>query len=150
MSTNTRRIHATPEQVWDVLSDGWLYPLWVVGASRMREVDDHWPAVGAKLHHSVGTWPLLIDDDTEVIEVVPGHRLVLHARAGPTGAAGVTILLDAVGTETDVTIEEDAASGPAQLVPKPLRDLPLAWRNVESLRRLAYIAERRVVGTRAG
>ena len=93
MSTNTRRIHATPEQVWDVLSDGWLYPLWVVGASRMREVDDHWPAVGAKLHHSVGTWPLLIDDDTEVIEVVPGHRLVLHARAWPTGAAGVTILL---------------------------------------------------------
>ena len=150
MSTNTRRIHATPEQVWDVLSDGWLYPLWVVGASRMREVDDHWPAVGAKLHHSVGTWPLLIDDDTEVLEVVPGHRLVLHARAWPTGAAGVTILLEAVGTETDVTIEEDAASGPAQLVPKPLRDLPLAWRNVESLRRLAYIAERRVVGTRAG
>ena len=23
-----------------MLADGWLYPLWVVGASRMREVDD--------------------------------------------------------------------------------------------------------------
>jgi len=32
MATNTRRIKATPEQVWDVLADGWLYPLWVVGA----------------------------------------------------------------------------------------------------------------------
>ncbi|WP_395694032.1 SRPBCC domain-containing protein [Nocardioides sp.] len=150
MSTNTRRIRATPEQVWDVLADGWLYPLWVVGASRMREVDGHWPEVGARLHHSVGTWPLLLDDDTEVLEAVPGHRLVLHARAWPTGAAGVTIRLEAVGTETDVTIEEDAASGPARLVPKPLRDLPLAWRNVESLRRLAFIAERRVAGTRTG
>ena len=150
MSTNTRRIRATPEQVWDVLADGWLYPLWVVGASRMREVDGHWPEVGARLHHSVGTWPLLLDDDTEVLEAVPGHRLVLHARAWPTGAAGVTIRLEAVGTETDVTIEEDAAEGPARLVPKVLRDVPLAWRNVESLRRLAFIAERRVAGTRTG
>ena len=146
MSTNTRLIHATPDQVWDVLADGWLYPLWVVGASRMREVDDHWPAVGAQLHHSVGTWPLLIDDSTEVVDATPGAMLTLRARAWPTGEASVTIRLAAVGTETEVTIEEDAASGPARLIPKPARDLPLTWRNVETLRRLAYIAERRVAG----
>jgi hypothetical protein len=132
MSTNTRRMQATPEQVWDVLADGWLYPLWVVGASRMRDVDDEWPVIGARLHHSIGTWPLL-----------PGSMLTLHARAWPTGTAGVTLRLDAVGGETDVTIEEDAVAGPGRLVPKPLRDVPLAWRNVESLRRLAYIVERR-------
>ena len=40
MAHNERRIGTTPERVWDVLADGWLYPLWVVGASRMREVDD--------------------------------------------------------------------------------------------------------------
>src|ERR1043165_7866722 len=62
MSTNKRLVDATPDQVWSVLADGWLYPLWVVGASRMREVDDEWPEPGARLHHSVGTWPLLIDD----------------------------------------------------------------------------------------
>ena len=146
MSTNTRLVHATPEQVWDVLADGWLYPLWVVGATRMREVDHDWPAVGSRLHHSVGTWPLIIDDNTEVVEAVPGHRLVLHAKAWPTGTAGVTIRLDPVGTETEVTIEEDAQQGPARLIPKPLRDLPLTWRNVESLRRLAYVAERRSAG----
>ncbi len=44
MSTNSRVVEATPEQVWSILADGWLYPLWVVGASRMRQVDDHWPA----------------------------------------------------------------------------------------------------------
>ncbi len=146
MSTNTRRIKATPEQVWDVLADGWLYPLWVVGASRMREVDDGWPAVGTELHHSVGTWPVLLDDTTEVLESTPGSRLVLHARAWPTGTAKVTLRLEAVGVETDVSIEEDAVSGPARLVPKPLRDVQLAWRNTESLRRLAYVAERRSAG----
>lgn len=147
MSTNTRRMRATPDQVWEVLTDGWLYPLWVVGASRMREVDDSWPEAGARLHHSVGTWPLLVDDDTEVREVVPGRYLVLHARAWPTGSAAVTIRLEPVGAETDVTIEEEPAEGPARLVPKPLLDPALGWRNVETLRRLAYLAERRVAGT---
>jgi hypothetical protein len=27
-----------------VLHDGWTYPVWVVGASRMRGVDPGWPA----------------------------------------------------------------------------------------------------------
>lgn len=143
MSTNTRIIHATPDQVWKVLSDGWLYPLWVVGASRMREVDDEWPAVGARLHHSVGSWPLLLDDTTHVVEVVPGATLRLKARAWPTGAAGVTLHLRPCGDETEVVMEEDAIEGPGRLVPKPMRDPLLGWRNVEALRRLAYICERR-------
>lgn len=143
MSTTTRHLHATPDQVWSVLADGWLFPLWVVGASRMREVDDDWPAVGSQLHHSVGTWPLLIDDSTEVLESVPGSLLVLRARAWPAGEANVTIRLRPVGVETEVTMEEDAASGPARLLPAPLRHLSLNWRNVETLRRLAYVAERR-------
>ncbi|HET7196894.1 MAG TPA: SRPBCC family protein [Nocardioides sp.] len=143
MSTNKRLVQATPDQVWSVLADGWLYPLWVVGASRMREVDAEWPEPGARLHHSVGTWPLLIDDTTEVVESNPGATLTLRARAWPSGEAGVTLHLRPNGTGTEVVIEEDAESGPATLVPKVLRDPPLRWRNVETLRRLAYLAERR-------
>ena len=143
MSTNKRLVQATPDQVWSVLADGWLYPLWVVGASRMREVDAEWPEPGARLHHSVGTWPLLIDDTTEVVESNPGTTLTLRARAWPSGEAGVTLHLRPNGTGTEVVIEEDAESGPATLVPKVLRDPPLRWRNVETLRRLAYLAERR-------
>jgi uncharacterized protein YndB with AHSA1/START domain len=141
--TNTRLVHATPDRVWSVLADGWLYPLWVVGASRMRDVDGHWPEPGARLHHSVGTWPVLLDDTTEVLESTPGSRLRLRARAWPSGEAGVTLQLRPNGTGTEVVIEEDAESGPATLVPKVLRDPPLRWRNVETLRRLAYLAERR-------
>ena len=143
MSTNRRVVAATPDHVWEVLSDGWLYPLWVVGASRMREVDDTWPTLGSRLHHSVGSWPLLVDDTTEVVECQPGSMLTLHARAWPAGRAAVTIRLSPVGTDTELTIEEQAVSGPARLVPGPVQDPPLAWRNVECLRRLAYLAERR-------
>lgn len=143
MASNERRISTTPERVWDVLADGWLYPLWVVGATRMREVDDTWPAVDSRLHHSVGSWPVLVDDTTSVLECTPHSLLRLRARAWPTGDAHVTIQLSGAGADTLVEIDEDAASGPALLVPKPARDLGLHWRNVESLRRLAFLAERR-------
>jgi hypothetical protein len=146
MSTNERVVQATPEQVWEVLSDGWLYPLWVVGASRMREVDDTWPEVGARLHHSVGAWPALIDDYTEVEECRPLRMLQLRARAWPAGEAGVVLRLEPVGAETRIVMEENAVNGPAALIPKPLQDPLLAWRNVESLRRLAYLCERRAAG----
>lgn len=143
MSTNTRIIHATPDQVWAVLADGWLYPLWVVGASRMREVEETWPAVGSRIHHSVGSWPLLIDDHSEVVDAQPGTLLSLRAKAWPTGEAAVVLHLRPSGADTEVVIEEQAVAGPAVLVPRPLRNALLRWRNVESLRRLAYVVERR-------
>lgn len=143
MSITKRVMSTTPDRVWSVLSDGWLYPLWVVGASRIREVEDGWPAVGTRIHHSVGAWPLLIDDYTEVLLCEADRVLELRARAWPTGEASVRIRLTPLGDETEVTIEEDASSGPATLLPKPLRTPPLHWRNVETLRRLAYLAERR-------
>ncbi len=146
MSTNQRTVKASPQAVWDVLADGWLYPLFVVGASRMRDVDKTWPAVGAKLHHSVGAWPLLLDDETEVLKCDPQRQLVLRAHAWPAGAARVVMTLEADPTATGCTVvrmEEDVESGPGRLLPKPARDLQLAWRNVETLRRLAFIAERR-------
>jgi uncharacterized protein YndB with AHSA1/START domain len=143
MSTNRRVIKAQPQQVWDVLSDGWLYPVWVVGASRMREVDDTWPQVGSRLHHSVGVWPALLDDNTEVLEAVPPSRLKLRARGWPGGEAEVDLQIVSHEEGCEVTIVEDAVAGPGKLVPKPVRDVQLGLRNVETLQRLAYIAENR-------
>ena len=143
MATNTRVIRTDPDKVWAVLSDGWLYPLWVVGASRMRRVDDSWPEVGSKLHHSAGTWPLLIDDNTEVLECQPGRFMRLRARGWPLGEAQVDITLSAAGAHTLVEIEEEAVSGPGALTPKVLETPMIKWRNSETLRRLALIAENR-------
>jgi uncharacterized protein YndB with AHSA1/START domain len=138
-----RMIHAEPAKVWSVLSDGWLYPSWVVGASRMREVEESWPAPGSKLHHSVGMWPLLINDRTEVLGCEPQQTLRLKAHGWPAGAAEVLIELTPTGDGTEVTIVEDAVSGPATLIPPPLRQLTMVPRNREALRRLSFLAERR-------
>jgi len=144
MITVERVIKTTPQRVWDVLADGWLYPLWVVGASRMREVDQDWPALGSKIHHSVGVWPALINDNTEVTDADPLRMLELRAKGWPLlGEAAVRLHLAEQGAGTRVVMEEDAVSGPGKLVPKPARAPGIKWRNVESLRRLAFIAEHR-------
>ena len=143
MSVNSRTIKATPEKVWEVLADGWIYPVWVVGATRMTDVDATWPQVGAKLHHSVGIWPATVDDNTEVLEAEPGRHLRLRARVWPLGEAEVTMSITPAGEQARVEMAEDAVSGRARLVPKVARDLLISVRNVESLRRLAFIAEHR-------
>ena len=143
MSTTTKTIEAPSDKVWQVLSDGWLYPLWVVGATRMRQVDDHWPQPGAQLHHSAGVWPLVVDDTTEVLEVSYDSMLRLRARGWPAGEAEVEISLTPQGASTVVELREDVVSGPGRLLPSPLRQPMLHVRNVEALRRLAAIAEGR-------
>jgi len=143
MSSNTRLIAASPERVWAVLADGWLYPTWVVGASRMRSVDTAWPEPGSRLHHSAGVWPVLIDDDTEVLEWVPGRMLRMRARGWPLGEAEVTIDLVPKDDGTLVELREQVVAGPGRLLPRPAQDVPLMVRNTETLRRLAYIAEGR-------
>ncbi|WP_426320084.1 SRPBCC family protein [Microbacterium sp. E-13] len=143
MSRNVRVLHCTPEDVFEVLGDGWLYPVWVVGASRMREVDETWPMTGAELHHSFGVWPALINDKTVVEQFVPGKTMVMRARGWPIGEARVTIDVKPRGDECVVRIQEEAIAGPGRFVPAPLMDVALHWRNDETLHRLAYLSEGR-------
>ncbi len=143
MAVVTRTVRVPPETVFETLSDGWLYGLWVVGASHIRGVDDGWPAVGRRIHHSVGAWPVLIEDVSEVVEVEPARRLVLSARAWPVGTARVAITLTPVAEGTTITMEESPQSGPAKKVHNPLSEELLRRRNVESLDRLAELVEKR-------
>jgi uncharacterized protein YndB with AHSA1/START domain len=139
-----RVIDATPEVVFDVLADGWVYAAWVVGASRVRSVDDGWPQQGTRIHHSVGAWPLLVHDTTHVASSKPPHRLELDARVWPVGEAKVIFELAPEGmSRCRVRMIEDATKGPMRVVPYPLRTLAISPRNVETLRRLAYLAEGR-------
>ncbi|WP_414685377.1 SRPBCC family protein [Microbacterium sp. LWH3-1.2] len=141
MSRNVRVLQCTSEDVFEVLADGWLYPSWVVGASRMREVDETWPMADAELHHSFGVWPLLINDKTVVEEFVPSRRMVMKARGWPIGEARVTIDVKPRGDRCVVRFQEEAVAGPGRFVPAPLMDIALHWRNDETLHRLAYLAE---------
>lgn len=143
MSAVEISVDALPSSVWRVLADGWLYPLWVVGASRVREVDDNWPETGSKIHHSVGVWPAVLDDDTEVTSCVDGSLLKLRARSWPAGSADVTIQVRGEGGGARITLGEDVAHGPLRLTPRLLRAPAVRWRNRECLRRLAWLSERR-------
>lgn len=140
MSTVNRLFNSPAEEVWKVIADGWLYSGWVVGASRIRAVDAHWPEAGSRLHHSVGAWPLVIDDSTRVTAVEPGRSLELVARGWPLGEAKVVITLEDLGTQCRVTIAEDAIRGPGKLVPKAVRDPLIGLRNTETLKRLELMA----------
>ena len=85
MATNYREISAAPEQVWAVLADPKKYSEWVVGAKEVRTSEGRWPAKGARFHHTVGVWPLHIQDHTSVVESDRPHRLVLQAKVRPIG-----------------------------------------------------------------
>jgi hypothetical protein len=135
------RVSATPEQVFAVIKDGWYFAAWVVGASRVRAVDANWPAVGSRIHHSIGPWPLSLNDTTWVQAVDENTMIELEARAWPLGSAWVRITLHPVSsTETEIRLAEKVNSGPARLLPGLAQAILLGPRNAESVRRLAGIA----------
>ena len=142
MAAVTRRIEASPEAVFAVLADGWRYSNWVVGTSHMRAVESEWPAVGARLHHCSGIWPLVTRDETVVEESVPDRKLVLLAKGGILGSARVRLELEPDGDGTIVSLSEAPVDGPAKWLYNPVVDLILARRNVETLARLAALSER--------
>ena len=143
MSSVSRRVEASPAQVYAVLADGWAYSNWVTGTSHIRAVEADWPAAGSKLHHASGIWPAVARDETEVERVVPGERLDLTARGRPLGEARVSIRLTAEGADTRVDLIETPSAGLGKWLDNPLTESLLARRNVESLARLAALAERR-------
>jgi uncharacterized protein YndB with AHSA1/START domain len=144
MAVVTRDLTVPPDAVFDVLADGWLYGLWVVGASHIRDVDAEWPGVGARIHHAFGAWPLLVRDRTEVIECDPPRRIVLQARAWPAGQARIELTLEALPESgCRVSMDEYPVSGIGVVLHNPVLDKLLYHRNVESLARLAALAERR-------
>lgn len=139
----TRDIAASRQQVWDVLANGWTYSQWVVGNSRIRAVDEDWPAQGTRILHSVGVWPLVIDDETVVLNCAPQQELVLLAKTGPLGAARVILRLSDLPGGCRLEMAEVAVRGPMRLVPDRLQLTGIWPRNRECTWRLAGLAEHR-------
>ncbi|MEV8607087.1 SRPBCC family protein [Amycolatopsis sp. NPDC051373] len=139
----TRVVDAPPSAVFAVLADGWTYSGWVVGSAHIRDVEAPWPAVGARLHHSVGVWPLQLEDTTVVLAVTPGESLRMEAQGWPFGTAEVEVTLTPHGGGTLVRMGERALRGPGKLLPEAVQAVFLRPRNRESLARLAALAEGR-------
>lgn len=143
--TVKRDTTASREQVWAVMADGWTYSQWVVGNSRMRAVDPDWPQPGSTIRHSIGVWPLLLDDLTVVEDCQPLERLVLLAKGRPFGKARITLrLFDIEGGGCRIEMAEVPVGAPMGWVPNRLALAAAFPRNRECTWRLAAIAERRV------
>lgn len=143
MSENERVVRASAADVFAVLGDGWSYGGWVVGAARVRAVDQAFPEVGTSIHHSVGVWPLTVNDVTTVEEFAPDHRLVIKVRVWPAGAGRVEFVATTRPDGCLLEMREKAVEGPTNLLPSAVLDPVLHWRNTETMRRLAYLAESR-------
>ena len=141
MSTNHRTLKCSPDDVFAVIANGWYFPTWVVGASRMRDVDRSWPHTGSRLRHSFGVWPALINDATTSLQWDPPRRAVMQPKGWPIGEARVVIEVEPHSAGCRVTIVENAVKGPGTLVPGILMNTLLFIRNIETLRRLAFMAE---------
>jgi uncharacterized protein YndB with AHSA1/START domain len=150
MARVQRIIKTSPDRVFAALADGWTYSDWVVGTAHIRDVDADWPAVGALLHHTVGPWPLSLSDTSRVLSADVDRQLTLKVMLWPLGEATVRIELEPAGPgATRVTMYEQFRAGPLHWVQNKINDLALHRRNVESLRRLADLAEHEKAG-RAG
>ncbi|MEX0153578.1 SRPBCC family protein [Microbacterium sp. LMI1-1-1.1] len=147
---NTRLMQCTPDDVFAVLSDGWLYPVWVVGATRMRDVDPGFPWVGTQIHHSLGVWPIMLHDETEVVEWAPPQRLRLRPSASVLGRGVIRIDVRPHDVGAAVTMVEEPVSGVAARLPRQLWAPLLRLRNHECLNRLAFLAEGRAAERAAG
>jgi NAD(P)-dependent dehydrogenase (short-subunit alcohol dehydrogenase family)/uncharacterized protein YndB with AHSA1/START domain len=142
MARNRVHIHATPEEVFAVLSDPERYPEWVVGAAGIRDYDEEFPAVGSRFHHEVGPGPFNVRDHSEVIEVEPPHRLVLKAKVRPLGTATIELDLRESEGGTELRMEETPGDRLTSLLAgNPVADTVLRVRNAEALARLKRVVE---------
>jgi uncharacterized protein YndB with AHSA1/START domain len=141
MARTERTIEATPERIFDVLSDPRSYGYWVVGSKEIRDADPSWPEPGSRFHHTVGFGPLEVKDHTVSLECERPRVLKLRAKARPLGTAIVTLELAPAGDgKTRVTMTEDPGDALTAFVFNPLTHLLVRGRNVESLSRLDELA----------
>jgi carbon monoxide dehydrogenase subunit G len=138
-------VDAPVDAVFAVLRDPRRYADWVLGATRIRTVDDGFPAPGTSFGHRIGLGPLLINDETKVVHADDDRRLTLRAEIGAFGAATVDLRLEPTddGARTRVIMTERPATGPIRWVHNPIQDRAFWLRNWLSLLLLRRIAEGR-------
>ena len=132
-------ISAARDDVFNTVSDPKTYPDWLVGAQRIRHVENGFSEPGDKFDHSVGpTEDVTVDDSTYLVESQGHRRLVLEVHAGPI-AGEVEFVFKKHSSATEVTMRERPAG--AGVVLTPLIRPVLGLRNRRSLQQLARYVE---------
>lgn len=144
MARNKRKVNADQETVFGVLLDPHAYSDWVVGAYKVRDVDADWPAEGSSFHHQLARSSGGAKDKTTIIDIERPRQITLKAYARPLGAVEVKIRVEQVDSASLVVIDESPAKDSKLRQIKRLLDVFIYLRNIDSLRRLARIAEDRI------
>lgn len=139
MAANEIVVGVAPEAVFAAFACGERYADWVVGAKRIRSVDADWPAVGSRLHHTVGIGLLEVKDNTEVLAVQAPRHIVLLARFRPIGRARIELTVTEEAEGCRVRMVENLIRAP-QWLSKAV-DASIYARNAAALHRLRDLLE---------
>lgn len=140
MAVVRKRIAASRDEIFAVLTTPETYPTWLIGCRTIRAVDDDWPAPGSKFHHRVGiVGPLTVADHTKVLAMEPGRLLSLEVRARPFGRGRATFTLTGGATAGTTEVSLDEVPIGALSPTTPLANPIISVRNVRSLEKLAEL-----------
>lgn len=143
MVTNQLDIRATPDEVFEVLADGWNYTAWVVGAKAITHVDAAFPLVGSRFGNRVRNGFRGIDGVTEVVASDRPRTLRLRASVGQVADADISFALRPIAGGTLVTMHEvPVGDRPFSVIGRWTSPL-LRVRNAETLWRLKSVVEER-------
>lgn len=141
MARDAIHVEASPQHVYDVLSEPRHYGEWVVGTQAVVESDPRFPASGSSFRYVAGVGPARITDRTIVLDAEPPSRLELVAKGGPLPDASITLELTPEGGGTRVTLHERPRRRILAIAIGPLGHFLISRRNQVALGRLKRIAE---------
>ncbi|WP_419997428.1 SRPBCC family protein [Streptomyces boninensis] len=142
MARNRCLILSSPSEVWHLLSDGFRYGEWVTGTQQVLAVDPNWPHVDSRLIVRVGAGRLTLDDTSTVRICDPERRLELEAKAGPFGAARISMTMTPWGEHTLFDLDWHPLRGPGTRMHGLPTEYLIKVRNGMMLTKLARIAVR--------
>ena len=117
----------------------------LVGNSRMRAVDPSWPSPGGTIHHSIGVWPALLNDETVAVACEPLQELVLIAKGRPSGLLANHAAAQCIVNGCRIEMSEVPVSRPLKWLPRWAAGRSMASKS-RCTWRLAALAERRKPG----
>lgn len=136
MALNHVKTPCSPDEVFEHLLDPHEYPEWLLGASRVRTVEDDWPSLGSAFHHTIGWGPFGVKDRSEIVAIDRPRRLELHVRATPLVRGHVTFTVDPCDGGSLLSIEEEPAARVVGNLVRPALDPVTHLRNHRSLQKL--------------
>lgn len=140
----TTILPAPPEEAFRLLEDPAAFEDLIAGARKIRRFDPRWPEPGTLIHHTVGIPPILVRDQTGVLEVDRPHRLVLDAHLWPLGAFTVEFVLEAHPRGTRLVVRETPQQGPLSWPGvRTVTQAGVMLRNKEICRRYRRLVEAR-------